>query len=597
MPRPSVLLVEPDTERRQQVGQALAAEGYEVVPTTEPAEALRFARALGPAVIVAPSTMPPFADGSVLDELAPSRDMERTLVLLGESPEEEENLPGAIFFLPATDLDHADLASRLRLLLLSRELGLEADGQLSSLVGDFAQKPMLELVRALNKALVSGLVVLERGRIVLHRGQVVSARTGKARGPKAFCRLARLSEAAFRVVLDPQTALVQKEIGESFSTLLSTAIRDSLGQFPDPQTRVQAGNSGNWDSLSSLQQKILQLSHQDTTIQILLDTIDRLDGEIVQEILQLEEEGVVVLREALAGVQIVTDSTADLPTDLAREHGITVVPLEVHFGRKMYHDRVDLQPRDFYRILEQNIAHPESSPPPVEVFTTAYRPLLERGDVLSFHLSAKLSETYRHAGEAALALAAQRASERNLEVYDTGLISTALGLLTLFAARLSAHGMESAEILRRIQDMQSRISILFVVDTLEYLARGGRIGKAQAWMGGLLRIKPILGLENGAIVPVARMRGRRAATTRLLELLHERHEKKRPTIAAITHARAARWADRIRQRLEQELDIAELIISETGAVVGTHVGPGAFSVVTFQPTPEELPLLTNPSGT
>jgi DegV family protein with EDD domain len=180
-------------------------------------------------------------------------------------------------------------------------------------------------------------------------------------------------------------------------------------------------------------------------------------------------------------------------------------------------------------------------------------------------------------------------------VHDTGLISTALGLLALFAARLSAHGMEAAEILSRIRGMQSRISILFVVDTLEYLAKGGRIGKAQAWMGGLFRIKPILGLEDGAIVPVARVRGRRAATTRLLELLRERHQKKSPTIAAITHARAARWADRIRQHIEKELDIAELIISETGAVVGTHVGPGAFSVVTFQPTPEELPLLLPPT--
>jgi DegV family protein with EDD domain len=154
--------------------------------------------------------------------------------------------------------------------------------------------------------------------------------------------------------------------------------------------------------------------------------------------------------------------------------------------------------------------------------------------------------------------------------------------------------MESTEILHRIKSMQSRISILFVVDTLEYLARGGRIGKAQAWMGGLLQIKPILGIQDGAIVPVARSRGRRAATTRLLELLHERIQKKRPTIVAITHARAARWADRIRQRMEQEFDIAELIVSETGAVVGTHVGPGAFSVVTFQPTREELPLLVAP---
>ena len=97
MPRPAILLVEPNASRRQGLGRALAAEGYEVVPTTDAAEGLRFARGLGPAVIVAPASMPPFSDASILDELAPSKGMERTLVLLGERPEEEADLPGEVF--------------------------------------------------------------------------------------------------------------------------------------------------------------------------------------------------------------------------------------------------------------------------------------------------------------------------------------------------------------------------------------------------------------------------------------------------------------------------------------------------------------------
>lgn len=592
MPRPAILLVEPNAPRRQALGNSLAAEGYEVVPTVDAAEGLRFARGLGPAVIVAPASLPPFSDASILDELAPSQEMKRTLVLLGEEPEEETDLPGAVFFLSTAQLTTEEIGQRLRLLLLSREVGVDADAHLASLVGDLAQKPLLELVRALHRALVSGLIVLERGRVILHRGEVIGARAGSTRGPKAFCRLARLAEAAFRVVLDAETSGgAEREIKPGLSALLSKAIRDSLGQFPDPQTRVQPGTTGNWDSLSSLQQKILQLTHQGTTVQELLDASEALDGEIVQELLLLEEQGAVVLREPLAGVQIVTDSTADLPAELAREHGITVVPLEVHFGRKVYRDRIDLQPRDFYRILEQNIAHPVSSPPSQNDFEGVYQPLLERGDVLSLHLSSKLSKTFENARQASAALAAGIPADRHLEAHDTGFLSTALGLLALFAARLSARGADLEEIRRRLEDMEKRMSILFVVETLEYLARGGRIGRAQAWIGGLMRVKPILGIRDGEIIPVKRVRGRRAALQSLKELLHERMEPQRPTVVAITHARAPMWADRIRQWVEQDLKVSELIVSETGPVIGTHVGPGAFSLVTFQPTDEELPLI------
>jgi DegV family protein with EDD domain len=592
MPRPTILLVEPSASRRQALGNSLASKGFEVVPTSDAAEGLRFARGLGPALIVAPASLPPFSDATILDELAPSQEMERTLVLLGERPEEEADLPGAVFFLTTANLSTEEIGQRLGLLLLSREVEVEADAQLASLVGDLAQRPLLELVRALNRAMVSGLVVLERGRVIFYRGEVVDARAGSTRGLKAFCRLARLAEAAFRVVLDEETtSRAKREIEGGLSSLISTAIRDSLGQFPDPETRVQPGQEGNWDSLTSLQQRILQKARKGTTVQELLDSSRDLDGEIVQELLVLEEQGAVVLREALAGVQIVTDSTADLPVELAREHGITVVPLGVQFGRKAYRDRVDLQPRDFYRILEQKIVHPVSNPPSLEDFEGAYRPLLERGDVLSLHLSSKLSKTFENARKAAARLGDHKPEDRRLIVHDTGFLSTALGLLALFAARLAARGENAAQILFRLKDMEKRLSILFVVETLEYLARGGRIGRAQAWFGGLMRIKPILGILDGEIAPIKRVRGRRAALASLKELLHQRTEPKRPTIVAITHARAPMWADRIRQWVEQDFQVSELIISETGPVIGTHVGPGAFSLVTFQPTDEEIPLI------
>jgi DegV family protein with EDD domain len=133
--------------------------------------------------------------------------------------------------------------------------------------------------------------------------------------------------------------------------------------------------------------------------------------------------------------------------------------------------------------------------------------------------------------------------------------------------------------------------VLFVVDTLEYLARHGRIGKAKAWVGKLVGIKPILGVREGEVVLVDRVRGGRAAHPRMIELLEQELKTDRPLIGAVAHAKAPVWADRLKNLLEKEFRIAELHVAEMGPVVGTHAGPGAVGASVFQPTDEEMKLL------
>ena len=191
MTRPAVLIVEPSSERRRQLSHGLAAEGYEVVPAASAEDGERFARGLGPAVIVAPADLARFGDGSILDGLAEPKaadaGIERTLLLLGEGPEEDSELPVSIVFLPVDNLSTDEIVRRIRLVLIGREVGVEADSRLEALVGDLALRPFLELLRSLARALVSGRVEFEHGALDLERGAVTAARCGATRGLKAFC--------------------------------------------------------------------------------------------------------------------------------------------------------------------------------------------------------------------------------------------------------------------------------------------------------------------------------------------------------------------------------------------------------------------------
>jgi DegV family protein with EDD domain len=606
MARPTVLVVDEDNTRRKELGRGLAEFGYETVVAESAPVGVRFATGLNPDVIVASGELPGFGDFSVLTSLPPTTGGRATrMVLLDEIDRPLDlELPANVLAVTVGGKGPAAVLDKVRLLLVGTELGLEPDERFDSLVGDFQLTPLFELLPQLQRGVVTGRLVVEEGEIVLSDGEVIAARSGGARGVKAFARLGRIAGGTFRFVYGPVST--PREIDSDLLTLMAVAMEDQhryidvSERLPDRRSRlhVELGPTFFTTPFNFAQQEVLKSTQGGRTIGALLEAVPVPDGETLEALLDLHDMGFVRFDVPEIKVVVVTDSTADLSPELVRLHRIHVVPLTVIFGEQAYRDGVDLTPGAFYRLLEsRRDTHPRTSPPGMGEFMADYRSLLERSDVVSVHISEKMSQTVVHARQAQGGGREEfdglrpDGSRPTLEVTDSTQVSVGLGLLAMFAARMAQRGLGAEEIRRHIDEMRPRLHLLFVVDTLEYLARGGRIGKARAWLGGLLGIKPILGVIGGEVTPVDKVRGGRLAQPRLLELFRQRVDAARPVIVGTGHAAAPVWAERLRTLIEGSFHVLELVQGEIGPVVGTHVGPGCVGAVMFQPTEDEIPLL------
>jgi DegV family protein with EDD domain len=600
MPRPSVLVVDPEAVRRKEISNGLTGFGYEVIPTLGVEQGKRFAATLGPGVVVVPLELARDGDGAIAERFgATDRTAEHTLLLLGRTAEEGRDLPEDVLFLETDGLPPEDLVRRIHLVLLGREIGVEPDADLESLVGDFALIPFLELVRASSRAGLSGRIVCAGGEVTFEGGEVIAASAGKPRGIKAFLRLSHLDAGPFWLWLR-QPAGVEREIRQDITSLVFLALEDRVHDAPDPRARarIQLGPAFFESRFNPRQQELLAVLPTCVTVGRLLDALpSATDGEILRDLIGLRELGIITLEEPEEIVRVVTDSTSDLPPEVARAHGIHVLPVLVLFGDRVYHDGVDLKPKEFYDLLEKGTVHPRTNPTPKADFLDVYRSLAPQKDIISIHISEKLSQTVVHAREAAdeggpqyqkLRGDAERVS---LQVVDSRSASLGLGMLALFAARMARRGIEPDGIVDRLERMRDRVHVLFAVDTLEYLARGGRIGKARAVMGNLLGIKPILGVVDGEIVAVDKVRGGRAAHPRLIELFRERIDPKKPVMVTVAHAKAPVWADRLRGLIEKSFQVKEILIAEMGPVVVANAGPGTVGAAVFQPTEEEMAVI------
>ena len=275
-------------------------------------------------------------------------------------------------------------------------------------------------------------------------------------------------------------------------------------------------------------------------------------------------------------VIIVCDSTADLPRELIKEYGIHIVPLKVHFGEKEYKDGVDITPKEFYKKLQASDVLPTTSQPSPGEFAESYENILKMGGstIISIHISAHLSGTYRSA-----TVAKSMLPEADIEVIDSKQASTVLGLIVLEAARAAKSGKTKEEILALIGEMVEKIKVFFMVDSLEYLEKGGRIGKAQAILGSMLNIKPILTLEEGIIVPAAKTRGRAKGMEQLLLKMKSEIGTGKQARMAIMHAIEYDGMETLRDRVRNKWQPEELIVSDIGPVIGTHVGPGTIALI------------------
>lgn len=274
-------------------------------------------------------------------------------------------------------------------------------------------------------------------------------------------------------------------------------------------------------------------------------------------------------------IAIVTDSTCDIPREAAEKAGITIVPLSVIHGEKSYLDGLDLTPATFYPLLKSSNALPTTSQPSPAQFQATYERVLETAsEIVSIHISSELSATPSSARMAAEAIGAGR-----IHVVDSGFVSYALGLQVLQAANLAREGLTAQQLVDRLGRMRSSMELVFTLDTLHYLQKGGRIGLASALLGTVLGIKPVLRVEDGHLVPAGKARGTKAALTSVVDLLESRYGKER-VMVAVGHGAAPENAsllgDMVLARLNVEGPVGTF---EIGAVVGTHAGPGTAGVV------------------
>lgn len=278
-------------------------------------------------------------------------------------------------------------------------------------------------------------------------------------------------------------------------------------------------------------------------------------------------------------VAIVTDSTAYLPPEVQERFRIPVVPLNVLWGEELLKDGVDIDPSAFYQRLQSAKVMPTTSQPSAGEFVDFFRQAAEekRTDTLvGVFISSALSGTVDSAK-----MAQEMLDDLRVRVVDSRSTSMGLGFQAMAAAEAAQAGASVEEILDAIRQVQYRLQVLFVVDTLEFLHRGGRIGGAKRYLGTALKIKPLLELEDGKIEAVEQVRTKKKALARLLELAAERKGQSPVARAAVIHANALEECLALKDEAWALLEPGEIYVSEVSPVIGAHTGPGTLGLAFY----------------
>jgi len=270
-------------------------------------------------------------------------------------------------------------------------------------------------------------------------------------------------------------------------------------------------------------------------------------------------------------VQIVTDSGADLPEPIVKELGITVVPIYVRFGEEVYRDRVTISEDEFYERLTHDPVHPSTTQPGPQDFLEAYQKLSGADGIVSIHISGKLSGTYNSA------LMARDMLEGGcpVEVIDSETLTMSVGLIVIAAAEMAKAGESMDKIVAEVKQAIPKTYLFFLLDTLEYLRRGGRIGKAKALLGSILNVKPVLTIKDGELVPMGQARNRAKGIDKLFEYVKNTGDIKD---LAVVHNTTPDEAQALVERLGSVFDKEKIRMSRVGPGLGVHGGPGAMIV-------------------
>lgn len=270
-------------------------------------------------------------------------------------------------------------------------------------------------------------------------------------------------------------------------------------------------------------------------------------------------------------VKIITDTMCDVPKEFAEKYGIRIMPLTVHFGEESYKDGVEISTEEFYRKLEASENLPTTSQvPPIE-FLEVFKQELDKGnEIICINGSSKMSGTYNSA-----VLAKNQLESDKIHVIDSEGVTMGAGMLAIKAARLAEQGMHCTEIVEEIRESVKRMKYFYIVDTLKYLHKGGRISISAAVLGSILNIKPIITIKEGKLEMVDKARGIKKALAAALDIIKENGWTLENKVVGINHTIAPDNLALLEEYLTKEYHIKEIIRGEVGSVVATHAGPGA----------------------
>jgi DegV family protein with EDD domain len=271
---------------------------------------------------------------------------------------------------------------------------------------------------------------------------------------------------------------------------------------------------------------------------------------------------------------IVTDSTAYIPADLRAKHHIHMIPLNVIFGNESYQEEVEIKVEQFYEEVKNNRELPSTSQPAIGEFAALYEKLAKDYDaVISVHLSSGISGTYQGA-----MAAGDMVDDIEVHAFDSEISCMIQGFYVLEAAEMAAEGKSPEEIITRLNKIKESDRAYFMVDDLSHLQRGGRLSSAQAILGSLLQVKPVLHFVDTKIVPFEKIRTRKKAVKRIHDLFDEDASQQVPMRAVVIHANREAEAEEMKKELEAKYPHVEFYLSYFGPVIGTHLGEGALGL-------------------
>jgi DegV family protein with EDD domain len=275
-------------------------------------------------------------------------------------------------------------------------------------------------------------------------------------------------------------------------------------------------------------------------------------------------------------IKIVTDTTCDLPPDMVEEYDITVVPINVQFGTETYQEGVDLDWDLFYRKIEETGLLPTTSQPSIGAFADTYRRLAREGAdaIISTHVTSKLSGTYASAFQAA----EEVKDEVKVYPHDSLGGTASMGLSCVEASRMARAGKTAEEIVARLDEIRSRVNVLLVLENLEYPRKSGRVGGLSAALGSLLKMKPIVTLQDGLLETVETVRTRKKSLDRLVDMVEERVGTTTPINMGVIHARAPEVGEEIYSRVTKRFNCQDSYWYELCASLTVHFGPGVIGL-------------------